>query len=154
MAEEHPKWAERLSFDEAVTVVEKNVARYLAGEIDEYYLVYNQFKSAIAQEVTTEKLLPLAIEKTQVAYGIEPICEPSKAELLSMLLPKFLATQIYKAHLESNASELGARMTAMDNATKNATEMIGSLTLKYNRVRQAAITTELMDIVNGAESLG
>lgn len=145
-------WAVSINFDQAIEYTQSLVNRYVAGEFDEFYLVYNKFISAISQEETFEKFFPLEMTQEET-YGIDYIYEPNKAEILEALLPKFLATQLYKAHLESLASELGARMTAMDNASKNAKEMIGGLTLQYNRLRQAAITTELMDIVNGAEAI-
>lgn len=153
IAETFVDWANSFPFDQAVEMTTENVQRFMAGQIDEYYLCYNQFKSAISQEITIDKLFPLSIGETKETYGIDYIYEPTKEELLESLVPKYLATQIYKAHLESLASELGARMTAMDNATNNAVDMISRLTLQYNRARQASITTELMDIVNGAEAL-
>lgn len=152
--EQKNEWAEVLSFAAAAAHTEEVVAKYLRGEIDELILIYNKFISAITQENTVERLLPLDFGGQEVPYGVEAICEPSKEALQNLLLPRFLAIRVYKAHLESLASELGARMAAMDSATKNASDMIGSLTLQFNRARQAAITTELMDIVNGAEALG
>ncbi len=148
-----PNWADAFSYNDALDFTENVVNEFSSQKIDEFYLMYNQFKSAISQEVTLEKLLPVAIEEGEEFVGIDYLYEPKKEELLDELLPKYLATQVYKAHLESVASELGSRMSAMDNATKNASEMISSLTLRYNRARQAAITTELMDIVNGAEAI-
>lgn len=147
------EWADELGFDEAVQVTTQAIEQYQAGEFDELYLGYNNFKSAISQEPVIEKLIPLSLENEKPAYGIDYIFEPTKEVLLETLLPKYIAMQVYKAHLESLASELGARMTAMDNATSNASDMIGALSLQYNRARQAAITTELMDIVNGAEAI-
>jgi F-type H+-transporting ATPase subunit gamma len=126
---------------------------------DAVYLVYNEFKSAVQQRVVIEPLLPITgvtpHEPSAAAAGnmLDFIYEPSKERLLDTLLPLYVATQIYRALLESMASELGARMTAMDNATNNAKEMISNLTLQYNRARQAAITKELMEIVSGAEAL-
>lgn len=146
-------WADSLNFDAAVSLTEDVINGFVAGQFDEFYLVYNKFKSAISQEPTIEKLVPLVMENKQETYGIDYIYEPSKEELLKVQLPKYVAMQIYKAHLESLASELGSRMSAMDNATSNASDMIEKLSLKYNRARQAMITTELMDIVNGAESI-
>lgn len=146
-------WADKLTFNEAFDLTAKMGERFLSGEVDAYYLVYNKFISAMTQQTTMERLLPINLETTENTGGVDYIYEPAKTEILATILPKFLATQVYKAHLESLASELGARMSAMDSATNNASDMIGKLTLKYNRARQAAITTELMDIVNGAESL-
>lgn len=153
LAKARPEWAEEFSFEQAVQYTQEKVQQFINGEIDEFYLIYNKFNSAISQEPVIEKLLPLSLETKEEPYGVDYIYEPKKEILLESLLPKFLATQVYRAHLESRASELGARMTAMDNASNNAKDMIGSLTLQYNRLRQAAITTELMDIVNGAEAI-
>jgi F-type H+-transporting ATPase subunit gamma len=133
------------------------------GAVDAVHLVYNEFKSAIVQRVVQEQLLPVPVPAPPVvAAGAGPsavtgqidfLYEPGRKELLSALLPLYIESQIYRALLESVASEFGARMTAMDNATTNAREMIASLTLQYNRARQAAITKELMEIVGGAEAL-
>ena len=146
-------WAEKFPYEDASTYMEAAVKRFLSGEIDEFYVVYNKFMSAIKLEITFQKLLPLDLPQNGTSDGMDYIYEPSRKKLLETLLPNFLATQVYKAHLESLASELGSRMSAMDSATNNAVDMISKLTLKYNRARQSAITTELMDIVNGAESL-
>jgi F-type H+-transporting ATPase subunit gamma len=116
------------------------------------YLIYSRFQSAIAQVPTLVRLLPVdapAEEATSVDY----IFEPPRPELLGKLLPRYIETRLLQALLESIASEFGARMTAMDNATRNASEMIDRLTLSMNRARQAAITSELMEIVSGAEAL-
>ena len=150
---ENQEWATKFPFEDANQMVEEVSKRFIAGDFDEYYLVYNEFMSAIKIEPTFQKLFPLEIESQDESYGIDYIYEPSKEELLESLLPRYLSTQVYKAHLESLASELGSRMSAMDNATNNAKDMIGKLTLQYNRARQSSITTELMDIVNGAEAL-
>ncbi len=120
--------------------------------LDACYLLYNEFKSAITQEVRVEQLLPVVPADTEHEAG-DFIYEPSKEALLDNLLPMYCNVEIYRALLESFASEHGARMTAMDAATNNAKDMIGKLTLQYNRARQAAITTELMEIISGAESL-
>jgi F-type H+-transporting ATPase subunit gamma len=128
-------------------------------ETDAVFLVYNQFKSAVQQTVVIEPLLPVtgAALPTRAAGGettlLDFLYEPSKAGLLDALLPLFVESQLYRGLLESMASELGARMTAMESATNNAKEMIANLTLQYNRARQAAITKELMEIVSGAEAL-
>jgi len=128
------------------------------GRTDAVFLVYNEFKSAVQQRVVVEPLLPVSTdlaggEKAVAAGALDFLYEPSKAKLLDALLPLYLESQIYRGLLESIASELGARMTAMDSATNNAREMIANLTLQYNRARQAAITKELMEIVSGAEAL-
>lgn len=150
-----PEWAENLSFEDAKAIAEKAVLDFKMDEIDECHFIYNRFASAISQIPTTEKLLPLSTvaEGQPEPYGIDYLYEPSQKEILKDLLPRYLASKIHMFHKESLASELGARMTAMDSATKNASEMIDKLTLVYNRARQASITAELLDIVNGAESL-
>src|SRR5690606_29348880 len=118
------------------------------------YLIYNEFKSAISQNVVVEPLVPITpTNPPEQTAAIDFIYEPNKDALLDRLLPMYVEIEIFRALLESVASEHGARMTAMDNATKNAAEMIGKLTLTYNRARQAAITTELMEIIGGAEAL-
>ncbi|HEY8432802.1 MAG TPA: ATP synthase F1 subunit gamma, partial [Sandaracinaceae bacterium] len=123
-------------------------------ELDAVYLVYNEFKSAISQRVTVEQLLPIVpAAQAEDATAVDFIYEPSKRALLDRLLPMYVEIEVYRALLESVASEHGARMTAMDSATKNASEMIDRLTLQYNRARQAAITKELMEIIGGAEAL-
>ncbi|MCB9596362.1 MAG: ATP synthase F1 subunit gamma [Sandaracinaceae bacterium] len=125
------------------------------AELDAVFLVYNEFKSAISQDVVVEPLLPIVpLEVSEEeSTSVDFIYEPSKRALLDRLLPMYVETELFRALLESVASEHGARMTAMDNATKNASEMIDKLTLQYNRARQAAITTELMEIIGGAEAL-
>jgi F-type H+-transporting ATPase subunit gamma len=124
---------------------------------DAVFLVYNEFKSAVQQRVVVEPLLPVSADlaggEKAAAGALDFMYEPSKEKLLDALLPLYIESQIYRALLESIASELGARMTAMENATNNAKEMIANLTLQYNRARQAAITKELMEIVSGAEAL-
>ena len=127
---------------------------YEKEELDLVYMVYNEFKSALTQTVVYDRLLPVEPPEAPVdSANPEYIFEPGKKELLGWVMPRYVNVRLYRALLESTASEYGARMTAMDSATKNASEMIGRLTLKYNRARQEAITTELMDIVNGVESM-
>jgi F-type H+-transporting ATPase subunit gamma len=128
---------------------------YLAEEYDQVILLFNAFRTVMSQDITFQQLLPVEPDgKTVVDEApVEYIYEPSVAELLAEILPKNIEVQIFKAILESVASEHGARMTAMDSASKNANEMIGKLTLQYNRARQAAITTELMEIISGSESI-
>ena len=146
--------SETFNFSKALELAKELLKRFEEGELTALYLAYNGFKSAISQEVRIRKILPLEIDRSVETGVLLPlIFEPSKIELFHDLLPKYVASQLYLAHLESNASELGARMSAMESATSNAKEMIGRLTLQYNRARQAAITKELMDIVNGAEAL-
>lgn len=131
------------------------VEAYSAEKYDAVYVIYNAFQSAIVQVVTVERILPikpLQSEELQEA-SVDYIYEPNRGEVLSQLLPKMVEVQIFRALLESNASEQGARMASMDSASRNAAEMISKLTLQYNRARQAAITTELMEIISGAESI-
>jgi F-type H+-transporting ATPase subunit gamma len=127
---------------------------FLNGTVDGVWLVYNQFRSVISQRPMIEPLLPVAPAQARGdASGSEFLYEPGKGQILDYILPMYIETQIHRALLESVASEFGARMTAMENATKNASEMIDRLTLQYNRARQASITKELMEIVGGAEAL-
>ena len=148
----------KLKFGMAKQVADDLVAEFTAKNVDAVFLLYNQFKSAIAQEITFLPLLPIVAPpaKAQETKGFitpEHLYEPSREAVLAHLLPRQLALQVWRALLESEASEHGARMTAMDAATKNANQMIGALSLQYNRARQAAITKELMEIVSGAEAL-
>jgi F-type H+-transporting ATPase subunit gamma len=133
------------------------VPRYEKAEFDAVYLVYSEFKSAIAQRVVVEKLLPLGDPTRPADSGdlgpTELLYEPSQEALLERLVPMYVEITIYRALLESQASFFGAQMTAMDAATRNAKDMIARLTLSYNRARQAAITKELMEIIGGAEAL-
>jgi F-type H+-transporting ATPase subunit gamma len=137
------------------------VAEYKTDGFDEVLLAYNEFKSAISQKVVLEPLLPIVPHASSASAPagatedptVDFIYEPNKEALLDRLLPMYVEIEIFRALLESIASEHGARMTAMDNATKNASELVGKLTLVYNRARQAAITTELMEIIGGAEAL-
>ena len=150
----------RLRYAQAREISDDLIQAYERDELDAVYLLYNEFKSAIVQQISLVQLLPLQpraqVSRAPGEKGFitpEHIFEPSRPEVLQALLPRYLAMQIWRALLESEASEHGARMTAMDSATKNASEMIGRLTLDYNRARQAAITKELMEIVSGAEAL-
>lgn len=127
--------------------------RFVSGECDSVYFVYNVFKSALVQTVTVEKFLPLTPAEINTQDQTDYIYEPSQAALLDRLLPMYMEVQSFRTLLDSLASEHGARMTAMENATDNATDMIDKLTLQYNRARQAAITKELMEIIGGAEAL-
>ncbi|MBW2215831.1 MAG: ATP synthase F1 subunit gamma [Deltaproteobacteria bacterium] len=133
------------------------IDRYLADEIDEVYILYSHFKGMAKQVPTLIKLLPIeppkAAEETSAGGSSEYLCEPDPGELLIELLPKHISVQILNAFLQNETSEHAARMAAMDNASKNCTELVDSLTLVYNKARQAAITAELMDIVGGAEAL-
>ncbi len=131
--------------------------RYLNGEFDVIEVVYNEFKSVIQQRVRDEQLLPLPQEEEEgtgkYRQFVDYIYEPSELELMEQLIPQHLNFQLFRTLLESNASEQGARMTAMDSATSNAKELINTLELNYNRARQASITTEILEIVSGANAL-
>ena len=138
----------------AAELAEKMIARFLQEETDAIYILYSRFRSALSQVPTLEKLIPVAaVEEEGEEQPIEYLFEPGLEALLSSLLPKVVEVGIYRALLEASASEHGARMTAMDSATTNASEMISSLTLQMNRARQASITRELMEIVSTAEAL-
>jgi len=148
----------QLDFTSAAQIAERITGLFGDGEFDICTLVYNRFQSAISQEVTELQLVPFATaaeEAEEAADGPSAAYEyePEEEDILAGLLPRNLAVQIFRALLESNASEQGARMTAMDNATRNAGEMIDGLTLTYNRTRQAQITKELIEIISGAEAL-
>ena len=146
-------------YESALNISNKLQELYFDGKFDKCILVFNKFKSAISQEVTQQQLIPLdvsnsekEVEKENSSNAIYDY-EPDEETILKDLLPKNVSIQIFKVLLESDAGEQGARMAAMDNATRNAGEMIDSLTLKYNRTRQAFITKELIEIISGAESI-
>lgn len=147
-----------VTFVEANDITAKIAALFEADEFDVCTIIYNRFKSAISQEVTRQQLVPFPVPEATVAAE-EPATkalyeyEPSEEAILADLLPRNLAVQIFRALLESSASEQGARMTAMDNATRNAGDMLNALTIRYNRSRQAQITKELIEIISGAEAL-
>ncbi len=151
----------QVAFSEADELGKRLLEMFEAGEFDVATIVYAQFKSAISNIVTVQQLIPAALpapaeEVSQPVTGTAPALyefEPSQEDILAELLPRNLSVQIYRALLENSASEHGARMSAMDNATRNAGEMIGRLTLSYNRTRQAMITKELIEIISGAEAL-
>jgi F-type H+-transporting ATPase subunit gamma len=142
-----------LNYQTAALLGQEIIQGYLAEEYDKVFILYNAFKSVMSQEITLQQLLPVAPPAQAEEVPTQYIYEPSQGALLDELLPKNIEVQVFKALLESLASEHGARMTAMDSASKNASEMIGKLTLIYNRARQAAITKELMEIISGAESI-
>ncbi len=143
-----------LAYEKAEAIAQEYRERYLAGEVDAVFLCYNEFKSAIAQRPVVVQLLPIETAPADAnAAAIDFRYEPSREGLLQDLLPRHVAMQVWRALLESAASEHGARMSAMESATKNAEEMISMLTLQYNRARQAYVTKELMEIVSGAEAL-
>ena len=145
---------ENLTVAKAGEIGRALVNEYKADGYDEVLLAYNEFKSAISQTVVLEPLLPITVAESDAEeLAGDFLYEPHKEALLERLLPMYVEVEVFRALLESVASEHGARMTAMDNATKNASELVGRLTLLYNRARQAAITTELMEIIGGAEAL-
>ena len=129
------------------------IEKFEAGEFDVCTIFYNQFKNVITQIPQAQQIIPLNNEGEENSSEESYEFEPDEDEILSNLLPKNISTQIFKAMLENSASEQGARMSAMDNATRNAGEMVDKLTIEYNRSRQAAITKELIEIISGAESL-
>ncbi len=146
----------RLTFTAAEAVAVRILGMFERGEFDVCEIVYNRFKSAMTQIVTVQQLIPFApaaANENDPAGATSYEYEPDELEILSSLLPKNLGMQIFRALLENNASEQGARMTAMDSATRNAGDMINKLTITYNRSRQAAITKELIEIISGAEAV-
>jgi len=165
---------QRLRFDDAQAIAKAATDAFLAGDVDRVVLVYNEFRSVMSQRVVVDQLLPIgraAAEGSDPKFGpdsgtlappppggdarslIEYLYEPSPQEIFNLLLPRYVEVQVYRALLESNAAFFAAQMTAMDTATKNSAEMIGSLTLYMNKVRQAAITREIIEVVSGAEAL-
>lgn len=146
---------DNISFENATTYAEGLMAGFLAGEYDKVVVVYNAFRNAAVQEPTAEQFLPIAMsgEEEGPVDTTEYIYEPSKEEILEDLIPTSLKTQLFAALLDANASEHGARMTAMHKATDNAKELQGDLKLEYNKARQAAITNEILEIVGGADAL-
>jgi F-type H+-transporting ATPase subunit gamma len=144
-----------LNFNSVSAIAEEIMKEFADGNYDQVIVVYNQFKNAAVQHVITEQLLPIAPPETkeQSKTASDYIFEPSQAAIVLDLIPKSIKTQLYKAVLDSNASEHGARMTAMSKATDNAGELIKELKLQYNKARQAAITNEILEIVAGAEAL-
>jgi F-type H+-transporting ATPase subunit gamma len=156
-----------LKFQDALDAANYAIDGFVAGDYDRVMLIYNEFKSVISQRVVIEQLLPLTPEQAsggdlehgahgsapESASQIEHLYEPAPAEIFNDLLPRYVEVQIFRAMLESNAAFFAAQMTAMDTATKNSSEMIASLTLYMNKVRQAAITREIIEVVSGAEAL-
>ncbi len=145
----------RLEFSDAAEIAARITAMLEGGEFDVCALVYNRFKNVITQVPTEQRLIPAPLPEGMAPLpdGMEYDYEPTGEEILAQLLPQNLAIQVYRALLESAAGEQGSRMTAMDNATRNAGEMINKLTLNYNRTRQANITKELIEIISGAEAV-
>jgi F-type H+-transporting ATPase subunit gamma len=147
----------KLSFETVRAAAEVAMQGFRDGQYDEVVMVYNEFRNVATQIIRTQQLLPLVQEEAPVTAtpesNVDYLFEPSKEDIVQTLIPQSIKIQLYKAVLESNASEHGARMTAMDKATDNAGELLKSLKLTYNRTRQAAITTEILEIVGGAEAL-
>ena len=155
----HPGIFIDLDFSDAREIVQEFTEGFLKGDYDRVDVIYNEFKSVIQQRIIIEQLLPIPPEEMKVKGDlhslaqVDYIYEPSSAEIVNTLLPRHLNFQMWRILLESNAAEQGARMSAMDNATENAKELIRDLTLKFNNARQASITKELLEIVSGAEAL-
>jgi F-type H+-transporting ATPase subunit gamma len=158
---------QKLQYGTAQEIAQASVEAFLSGNVDRVMLVYNEFRSVMSQRVVIDQLLPIAradVEATgsavvPIAPGADPrsqidyLYEPSPIEIFNQLLPRYVEVQVYRALLESNAAFFAAQMTAMDTATKNSAEMIANLTLYMNKVRQAAITREIIEVVSGAEAL-
>lgn len=145
-----------LTFENVTRITDVIMAGFVKGEFDRVEVIYNRFKNAAVQILTTEQLLPLPRPEAEVeakASNVDYILEPSQEEIVAQLIPKSIKIQLYKAVLDSHASEHGARMTSMDKATENAGDLLKALKLSYNQARQAAITTELTEIVSGAAAL-
>lgn len=153
---ERSHFFQHLAFDDAAAIAAVAIEEYTGGRVDAVYLVYNEFKSVLQQRIVTEKLLPIPrrdMDEVNPAARVDYVYEPGPAALFEQMLPAYVRTEVWRALLESAAAENAARMTAMDAATKNATEMIDALTLYMNKVRQAGITNEIIEVVSGAEAL-
>ncbi len=149
-------WTKGFDYLKAQEIGENLATLFTEKKVDRVFMIYNEFKSVMQQEIVVEQLLPVVpekVEKKDDTFVVDYIYEPDEEAILDQLLKRYMTVEVYRAFLESSASEHGARMTAMDNATRNAGEMIGGLTLTYNKARQAHITKELIEIVNGAEAL-
>ena len=149
----HSSLYDDLTFDGVAAIAEELMEHFVSGDYDQIDIVYNRFKNAATQIVTTEQFLPIKPVEGDENLATDYIFEPSKIEIVEQLIPKSLKTQLYKAIRDSFASEHGARMTAMHKATDNATELRDDLKLQYNKARQASITNEILEIVGGAEAL-
>ncbi len=153
----YPNLISKPNYQTAALLAREIIEGYEGEQYDQVIILYNAFKTVMSQDITFQQLLPVVPPEAEAASldegQVEYIYEPSVRELMDEIVPKNIEVQIFKAMLESVAAEHGARMTAMDSASKNASEMIGKLTLQYNRARQAAITKELMEIISGAESI-
>ena len=147
-------WSD-LSYEIAMKIGSEIISSYVKGEVDKVQVIYNRFVNVARQEIRNETFLPMSYdpEKKDVSYQSERLFEPSREEVVKIIIPRYLNTQIWQYLLESNASEQAARMLAMENATSNAQDMIKDLTLQFNKARQTAITTEMLEIVSGAEAL-
>jgi F-type H+-transporting ATPase subunit gamma len=147
-------WSD-LNYDMAMNIGADIISRFVKGEVDRVKVIYNRFVNVARQEIRNETFLPMSYdpEKKEVPYQPERLFEPSREEVVKAIIPRYLNTQIWQYLLESNASEQAARMMAMENATTNARDMIKDLTLQFNKARQTAITTEMLEIVSGAEAL-
>ena len=150
---DYPGLLGALTFRRASDIAEGLAQEFVEGKFDAVFLLYNEFRSVISQKVTVQDVLPVVTEDLPPGENVDYIYEPSQKGVLDSLVPRYVATLVWRALLESSAAEHGARMTAMDSATKNARDLIEQYTLQYNRARQATITRELMDIVGGAEAL-
>ena len=149
----YPAVFQHLDFGTAKEIADTASGMYLRGEVDSVVVVYNEFKSVLAPNLNAEVILPIAPETSGKESSSDYIYEPSPSAIIDVLVPKHLNTQIWRMMLESNAAEQAARMSAMDSATENAKELLRTLNISYNRARQAAITTELSEIVSGADAL-
>lgn len=152
----YPGIFSHLKFEIASGLIKELTAKYISGEIDKILVVFNEFRSVIQQKTIVEQLFPIKPFEAKIhepAQDVDYIYEPDKARIINVLLPKHLNAQMWTTLLDSYAAELGARMTAMDMATENAKELIRSLNLTYNKVRQASITKEILEIVSGANAL-
>lgn len=145
----------KVEFQKAKQIADELIERYVGEEVDAIHLVYNEFKSAVQAKPVVQRLLPIEADELEADEPAgEYLYEPSSRQLFAALLPDYVRNQVYQAMLESAAAEHAARMTAMDSATNNAGELIDNLTLTMNRVRQTSITTEIIEVVSGAEALG
>ena len=154
---DHSGWTRDFNYLKASEIGSTLASLYTEKAVDRVYVLYNEFKSVMQQEVILEQLLPIVPENMDAGKGakvaVDYIYEPDEETILGTLLERYMTVEVYRAFFESSASEHGARMTAMDSASRNAGDMIGSLSLTYNKARQAYITKELIEIVNGAEAL-
>ena len=156
IVEEYIGWSKNFDYLKAQAIGQNLATLFSEKKVDKVFMIYNEFKSVMAQEVIVEQLLPIVpenLEDKKDSFAVDYVYEPDEGAILDELMKRYMTVEVYRAFLESSASEHGARMTAMDNATRNAGEMIGDLTLTYNQARQAYITKELIEIVNGAEAL-